>query len=197
MASSDPRVSVIGISGSGKTTFAERLAGRLHAPLHELDLINWRPGWYDRYVREFDAFRADVEAAAAGDTWVFSGGYSKVRPLIWGRATHVVWLDLPFPVVLRQVVGRSWSRAIDRTPILNGNTESFSRWIDKGHPIQLVVRNFNRKRAQFEAMVADPAYAHLQVFRCRSHAEAEAAAARFTALAATPQAALSMDPVSA
>ena len=179
----DLRVSVIGISGSGKTTFAERLAAALDAPQHELDLINWGPNWYNRYAEEFDAFKADVKTAADQDRWVFSGGYSGVRPMIWSRATHVVWLDLPFWTVFRQVLGRSWSRAFDKEPILNGNTETFARWLNKGHPIQLVVRHFSRKRRQFLAMTEDKTYAHLSVFRCRSHADADAALETLKALA--------------
>lgn len=39
------RVSVVGNSGSGKTTFAGQLATRLGIPHVELDAIYWGPNW--------------------------------------------------------------------------------------------------------------------------------------------------------
>ena len=36
------RISVIGTSGAGKTTFARRLAEAVGAPYVELDAINWQ-----------------------------------------------------------------------------------------------------------------------------------------------------------
>jgi adenylate kinase family enzyme len=39
------RVSVVGNSGSGKTTFAAELAWRMGVPCLELDAVFHQPGW--------------------------------------------------------------------------------------------------------------------------------------------------------
>ena len=56
------RVVVIGIGGSGKTTFAGRLAVQLGVPHVELDSLYWLPGWT---IRDHEDFREAVEQAAA------------------------------------------------------------------------------------------------------------------------------------
>ena len=69
-----------------------------------------------------DVFRDQVTAAIAGDGWAVDGNYSVLRDLIWDRADTVVWLDLPRPVVMRQVVARTLRRmatspdAMEREP---------------------------------------------------------------------------------
>ena len=84
------RVSVIGSSGAGKTTFGKRLAARLGVAFVELDSIfhqaNWTP-------LPDDDFRAHVRAAVMDDGWVVDGNYGVVRPIVLERATTVVWLD--------------------------------------------------------------------------------------------------------
>lgn len=167
------RVVVIGVSGSGKTSFATRLAKQLDLKQIELDLLNWRPNWHDRYVHEFEAFEADVLREISDPEWVLAGGYSKVRAMIFARANTVVWLDLPKTLVLRQVIWRSIRRAVSRKPILNGNYESFLRWFNTGHPIQIVWRHYARKTQTYKAQLAAPDAAHLRVFQCKSRADVE------------------------
>ena len=173
METVDQRIVVMGISGSGKTTYAASIAEAANLTHIELDLLNWRANWYDRYVNEFEAFEADLIAQISKSSWVLSGGYTKVRPMILARAQAVVWLDLPKSVVLRQVVTRSLKRAIGKEPILNGNYETFERWLLPGHPIQIVLRNYQRKRQQFQNLLGAPEYAHLKFYRCQSWVEAE------------------------
>jgi len=49
-----------------------------------------------------------------------------VRDLVWGRATAVVWLDMPLAMVWAQVVWRSVSRAITQQELWNGNRSGSS-----------------------------------------------------------------------
>ncbi len=87
------RVVVIGTSCSGKTTFASQLADELAIAHTELDVLHWLPDWQMRPIEEFRLLVAEV---AAQDLWVIDGNYSKVRDIIWPRATHLVWLNYPF-----------------------------------------------------------------------------------------------------
>lgn len=169
------RVVVVGTSGSGKSTFAGRLAVATGLPHVELDLLNWGPDWFDRSKRTPDAFVQSVADATAGPAWVIAGGYRLVRPLTWGRATDLVWLDLPRPLIMRQVVLRSLGRAISRREEFPGCREDWRRLLGPDHPIRFAWTTFHRRRETFTAMTADPAYAHLAVHRCRSRSEVKAA----------------------
>ena len=98
------RVSIVGNSGSGKTTLARALAERLDVDCVELDAMYHQAGWTPL---PSDQFRARLTEIAAADRWVIDGNYSAVQDLVWARADTVVWLDLPKPIVMWQVVRRT------------------------------------------------------------------------------------------
>jgi hypothetical protein len=92
------RIAVVGGSGSGKTTVAQRLAELHDLPYVELDALHWGPNWTPC---PRDEFRARVESAISGDAWVVDGGYyGMLGDLVLERADLVVWLDLPLRVTL-------------------------------------------------------------------------------------------------
>src|SRR5262245_43481632 len=74
------RISVVGNSGSGKTTMATRLAAALGIPHLELDSVFHQADWQPLPREEF---RAAVRDFAAADAWVIDGNYdSAVRDLV-------------------------------------------------------------------------------------------------------------------
>ncbi|MCU0881651.1 MAG: hypothetical protein MUF14_03165 [Hyphomonadaceae bacterium] len=168
------RIAVIGTSGSGKSTFASRLAQARGVPFIELDLINWRPGWHDRAEREPEAFKADVAEALAQPEWTLAGNYGLVRDMIWAAATHVVWLDLPRPLVMRQVISRSFQRALSGKDVFPGCREGWTRMLHREHPVRWAWDTYARRKESYGARFEDPAFAHLTRLRVCSHAEAKA-----------------------
>ena len=65
-----------------------------------------------------------VGAAIAAERWVLDGNYRAVRPAVWTRASTLVWLDLPFPMVFTRALLRTARRIVTREPLFNGNRES-------------------------------------------------------------------------
>ena len=47
------RINVIGTSGSGKSTFSERIAKKLNIPYIELDALFWNANWTESTNEEF------------------------------------------------------------------------------------------------------------------------------------------------
>jgi adenylate kinase family enzyme len=167
------RVVVVGTSGSGKSTFAQKLAAATGASYIELDLLNWGPGWFDRSKETPEAFIATVAQVTLAQNWVLAGNYRIVRPLIMSRARDVVWLDLPRALVMRQVITRSIWRAAFGGEVFPGCREEWRRMLLKDHPIRWAFDTYHRRRETYTAMMADPAFQHLRFHRCRSRKQVQ------------------------
>jgi adenylate kinase family enzyme len=103
------RILVAGVSGSGKTTLAARIGAVLDLPHTEIDALFHGAGW-----RKRPEFEADVETFSTRDSWITEWQYETVRDLLAERADTMVWIDLPFPLVLSRVVRRTVRRRIRR-----------------------------------------------------------------------------------
>jgi adenylate kinase family enzyme len=179
------RVVVVGTSGSGKSTFACQLGAALGAPPMELDAINWQAGWHDLNTHDPDEFIRRVAQAAAADAWVADGNYSRVRHVLWARATRFVWLDYARPVIMRRVISRSFSRALSGQELWagTGNTETMARWLDKEHPIRWAWDTWAKNRARYAEVFALPEYADRPLDRLRHPREARPLIERLAAQA--------------
>jgi adenylate kinase family enzyme len=162
------RVSVVGNSGSGKTTIAAELARLIGAPHLELDSVFHQPGWVPLPEPEF---RTRVTELIAAPRWVVDGNYSAVRDLVWSRADTVVWLDLPRWQVMRQVVGRTVRRAARRAELWNGNVEPWSNFLHLDPERSIIAWAWTRHhvyRDRYLRAMIGPEYAHLRFIRLSS-----------------------------
>jgi adenylate kinase family enzyme len=162
------RVAVVGVTGSGKTTFARGLSARLGVPYVELDALHWQPNWTGT---DPDQLRARVAQAVERPGWVIEGNYSKVRDLIWPAADTLVWLDYSLALVLCRLVRRTVRRSLAREMLWGTNRERFFPnfippnglfpWLFKTHP---------QYRREYPLALRRPEYAHLDVVRLRTPA---------------------------
>jgi adenylate kinase family enzyme len=97
------RVAVIGSGGSGKSTFARKLAARTGLPLVQLDHLYWLPGWQEPPEDEWQATHAGL---IARDRWIIDGNYGSTMVARLAAADTVVFLDLPRLVCLWSVLRR-------------------------------------------------------------------------------------------
>ncbi len=168
------RVSVVGNSGSGKSSLARRIAAVLDAPCIELDAIHHLPGWQPI---DPDAFVDRVEAITEAETWVIDGNYRAVvvEGPVWARADAIVWLDLPRVTVMRQVTRRTLRRTVRRERLWNGNREHLTNFWVWHHDsiIRWAWTQHGKYQDRYSRAMASPALDHIEFVRLRSHAEAD------------------------
>jgi hypothetical protein len=109
------------VSGSGKTTYARRVAEALGVAHLELDSVFHQPNWTPLGVGEF---RSRVAQFVDREEWTVDGNYSRVNSLVMARAEVVVAMELPKKVVMRQITSRTLRRGARRTELWNGNREN-------------------------------------------------------------------------
>ncbi|MGE0132268.1 MAG: adenylate kinase [Blastocatellales bacterium] len=165
------RISVVGTSGSGKTTFAGRLSEILGIPHVELDALHWEADWMPA---PDGVFRSRVQQAINAESWVVDGNYGKMaRDLVWERADTVVWLDFSLLVILSRLLRRTFRRAVLGEECCNGNREQLSRVFSRDSIILWGLQTYKRRRAEYGVSLVLLGQRGAQTVRLRSPKEAD------------------------
>lgn len=166
------RVVVLGLTGSGKTTLAAALAQALDAPHVELDALHWEPNWT---MADREVLRARVATAIAGDAWVVDGNYSVARDLIWPRATAIIWLDYPLPLVVARLFRRTLWRWLARAELWNGNRERlWPQFFSRDSLFLWAIQQRPKHRREYPLIPTTPEAAGARFIRLRSARETAA-----------------------
>ena len=167
------RVVVIGVTSSGKSTLAEKLAKRFNLHYIELDALHWEPNWQEAPP---EIFRARVKAATHAEKWIVAGNYRAVRDLIWPKADAVIWLDYSLPRVLWQLTRRTfirwWTQELlwgtNREPLLTHfklwSQDSLYHWLFKTY--------WGRKR-EYPVLFSEQGYQHLKLIQFKHPRETD------------------------
>ena len=97
------RILIIGNTGSGKSTFAKKLAQKSGLPLVHLDKLYWRGSWEHVSREEFDtALQAELEKPQ----WIIDGNFNRTLPHRLSYCDTVFFFDLPTLVCLAGITQR-------------------------------------------------------------------------------------------
>ncbi|MBQ8026967.1 MAG: AAA family ATPase [Clostridia bacterium] len=97
------RIVVVGNCGSGKTTFATKLAELLDLPLTHLDAEFWQPGWGETPREQW---LEKVKKMAAEDEWILDGNYGSTLKERFLAADCVIFMDISRPTCFINLVKR-------------------------------------------------------------------------------------------
>jgi adenylate kinase family enzyme len=156
------RILVYGVTGSGKTTLAARIAGRTGLPWHSMDDLLWEPGWVEVPP---DEQRRRVQAICAEDRWILDTAASRWIDIPLARVELIVALDYPRWLSLARLVRRTAARATDGRLVCNGNTETWRQALSSDSIVLWHFRSFRRKRARIRSWTTQavgPTVVHLR-----------------------------------
>jgi adenylate kinase family enzyme len=165
------RISVIGTSGSGKTTFADKLAGILHIPHVELDALHWEADWVPAHR---EVFRSRVREAVGAERWVVDGNYgNSARDLVWERADTIVWLDFSFTVTISRILRRTIYRLMTGEERCNGNRERVGLALSRDSVILWALQSYKRHGMEHPLLLAAQEQRGARTVRLHSPKEAD------------------------
>ena len=104
------KVIVIGCPGSGKTTFAKRLAELAKLPIYHLDAIWHKPDKTHIPREEFDS---RIKEIFKGERWIIDGNYRRTIEMRVEAADTVFLFDLPTKVCLEGALARVGAERAD------------------------------------------------------------------------------------
>lgn len=192
------RILVAGVTGSGKTTLAQRLADIWGLQHVEIDALLHGENWTPR-----PSFLEDVRAFSAEERWITEWQYSSrgTDQILPPRAQLAIWLDYPYAVVRGRLIRRTLVRGILRRELWNGNREKGPWNMLKRDPEQNILAwQTKTRRTWTERMpVMQERFPHLTIVRLRHPRAAERwlqaqAALRLASLAQEPDGASTAPP---
>ncbi len=115
---------VLGVSASGKSTFARKLSEKLGIPLIHIDELMWNPGW--EYIGDERTVQL-IKEASEKERWIIEGYIEKdARIDLFNKADVLIYLDYPAWLPALRYIKRWWQHRKDPRPELPGCPEKFS-----------------------------------------------------------------------
>lgn len=167
------KINVIGTTGSGKSTFANRLADKLGYTCIHMDQLFWKPDWVESSDEEFIP---KVETVVSGETWVLDGNYSRTNHIKWTHSDTIIWLDYSYHRTLFQLLKRTVTRAVTKEELWpgTGNRESFKRaFMSKDSIFIWFFQCYKRNKVKYEALDRSFRQSHISFIRLKSPKEAD------------------------
>ena len=122
------KIIVIGCPGSGKSTFARKLAEHTGLPLHYLDMLYWNA---DKTTVPKELFRARLAEILKGDKWLIDGNYLSTMEVRMEACDAVFFLDYPPELCLAGVEARMGKPRPDMPWVETEWDEEFREYIKK------------------------------------------------------------------
>lgn len=97
------KIMIFGKPGSGKSTFAVRLAQKLNLPVYHLDKYFFMADWTER---DADDFLNIQRSFVAKDAWIIEGNALASLDVRFEKADLVLYFDFPYRVCISRIVRR-------------------------------------------------------------------------------------------
>jgi adenylate kinase family enzyme len=117
------KIVVLGVSASGKSTFARKLGKKIGLPVTHMDALMWKPGW--EYIGEEETVTL-IKEVSEKDQWIIEGYIEKkVRVELFTKVNTILYLDYPGWLSAWRYVNRTLKHRKNPRPELPGSPETF------------------------------------------------------------------------
>lgn len=120
------KVIIIGCPGSGKSTFARKLAEKTGLPLHYLDMMYWNA---DKSTVSREIFDQKLCEVLEQDKWIIDGNYGSTIEMRMSACDTVFFLDFNVEVCLSGIKERQGKPRPDMPWIETEDDEEFLEFI--------------------------------------------------------------------
>ena len=114
------RISIVGGSGTGKSTLCDILSKKFYLPAIHLDAINFNANWVEIDKKERDRI---ISAKSKEEKWVIDGNYNKTLKERFDKADLIIWLDYSTAMQLKGVLKRYFKTRNNERPEIPGCKE--------------------------------------------------------------------------
>lgn len=162
------KINIVGTSGSGKSTFAKKLANILSIDYIEMDVLFWRKNWHCLNDKDFSSL---LKTSLEKERWVLDGNYSNTTPVKWENVDVVIWLDFSFFRTMSQAVKRAVIRIHAKKELWpgTGNKETFRKTFLSKHSILLwTLKTYKKNKIYYESIMSAKEFSHIIFIRLAS-----------------------------
>jgi adenylate kinase family enzyme len=163
------RISVIGTSGTGKSTLAKQLAKQIGGEYIELDAFYHGPDWTPT---SDDIFIRRVRERMKAERWVVDASYSN-RAGQFEESGLIIWLDYPFRIALARILRRTFQRLLTKEELWNGNRESWRMTFSRDSIIVWFFQTYWKRRREIPRLFEPHIFPNAQKIRLRHPREAQ------------------------
>ena len=161
------KINVVGISGSGKSTFAKKIADKICHPYIELDSIYWGSDW-----KPNPNFLIDLDSSlSTNSSYVLDGNYASSDYLKWKNIDIVIWLDYSFHLSFYRCLTRTIKRLVSKETLWGTNKENISNILGKNSILYFMVTHYHKNKKKFLLDMKNKS--DIKFIRLRSPKEAE------------------------
>ena len=131
------KITIIGVSGSGKSYFTKKLAEKIGLPVFHMDQLFWKANWV---MENKEVFNAKVIEVTQGERWITDGNFTSHKQILHERlqrADTIFFFDFnPYVCAWRVLLRRFEHWGKRRPDMAEGCIEGFDpefvkflRWI--------------------------------------------------------------------
>ena len=118
------KIIVLGLTGSGKTTFSNKLGKLLNVPVFYLDQYFWKENW--QHVSQSEFLNAQENIVRENESWIMDGSFPRSKSLDFRiySADTIIFFDFPIYVPLFRMAKRYFQlMGKERPDVGSGNKQ--------------------------------------------------------------------------